>query len=108
MSRWRRQLNRRHRRNPAHWADPACAYCGGHGVMYDHAPGCHDDLCALAGGFHDCAGALYPCSCTCRRPPPKPDWDQSYPSASDVLGPNWERDLYPDTSVTYDPNDIPF
>jgi hypothetical protein len=44
--------------------DPSCPYCNGSGNRYWHSPDCRSDLCALAGGYHDCRGQLEPCSCS--------------------------------------------
>lgn len=43
--------------------DP-CPDCGGQGERFEHAPGCDNDLCALAAGYDDCAGEVVACRCT--------------------------------------------
>lgn len=44
-------------------AEPTCEHCGGTGEVLAHAENCHDDLCALNGDAHSCAGRVDPCSC---------------------------------------------
>ncbi|WP_423457996.1 hypothetical protein [Ottowia sp. VDI28] len=40
-----------------------CAICGGIGEVYGHAEDCTDDLCALNGDIHSCAGKVEICEC---------------------------------------------
>jgi hypothetical protein len=44
--------------------NPDCPYCSGTGECYTHSPDCNDDLCALAGGYHDCGGVVVDCDCS--------------------------------------------
>jgi hypothetical protein len=48
--------------------DPHCIYCLGTGDYYTHSPDCDDDLCALAGGCHECRGVVIKCGCSIARP----------------------------------------
>jgi len=41
--------------------DDVCAYCGGYGEIFGHAPDCYNDDCALACGIDDCLGQVDPC-----------------------------------------------
>lgn len=41
-----------------------CPDCNGTGELFGHADDCHDDLCALNGDMHSCAGKVEPCGCT--------------------------------------------
>ncbi len=41
-----------------------CDYCGGYGAIYEHTADCHNDFCALAGGYGDCDGIIVPCACS--------------------------------------------
>jgi phage host-nuclease inhibitor protein Gam len=43
--------------------NPDCSYCAGSGQFLGHAPACSDDLCALNGDEHSCAGELQACDC---------------------------------------------
>ena len=43
--------------------EPACPDCNGAGEVFAHADDCHDDLCALNGDMHSCAGRVEPCGC---------------------------------------------
>jgi hypothetical protein len=43
--------------------DPNCSYCEGAGQYLGHAPTCDDDLCALNGDMHSCAGQVMTCDC---------------------------------------------
>lgn len=45
-------------------SDSDCEYCMGTGEFYTHSPDCGDDLCALAGGYHDCDGRVVGCGCS--------------------------------------------
>lgn len=42
---------------------PTCPDCGGNGERFDHAAGCDNDNCCLAGGIDDCDGQVTPCHC---------------------------------------------
>jgi hypothetical protein len=42
---------------------PECEYCHGEGEYYRHSQDCDSDLCALAGGYEDCAGEIVKCDC---------------------------------------------
>ncbi len=44
--------------------DPDCETCLGQGEYYTHSDECDDDLCALAGGYHDCKGKVVGCDCS--------------------------------------------
>ncbi len=44
--------------------DPDCEICLGQGECYTHSDDCEDDLCALAGGYHDCNGIVESCGCS--------------------------------------------
>lgn len=44
-----------------------CEDCLGTGRRLEHAPSCDDDLCALNGDMHSCAGELVPCWCALGR-----------------------------------------
>lgn len=58
---WRNQrmLKMEHRPEP----NPDCEDCHGGGEFMGHAAGCDDHLCALAGGYDDCAGRMVKCDC---------------------------------------------
>lgn len=43
---------------------PECEECHGTSEVFVHADDCHDDLCALNGDIHSCAGKVEPCGCT--------------------------------------------
>lgn len=43
--------------------DPECSYCNGTGWFLWHSPACDDDLCALNGDEHSCAGEMQECDC---------------------------------------------
>lgn len=43
---------------------PDCEHCLGSGQVFGHADNCDDDLCALNGDAHSCAGKLEPCECS--------------------------------------------
>jgi len=43
---------------------PACQDCNGTGQVFSHADDCTDDLCALNGDMHSCAGKVEQCG-TC-------------------------------------------
>jgi hypothetical protein len=38
-----------------------CPECGGFGTVLAHASDCHDDFCALVGGYNDCQGRVMDC-----------------------------------------------
>ena len=40
-----------------------CETCGGTGEYFSHAEDCQDDLCALNGDMHSCAGQVVQCDC---------------------------------------------
>lgn len=40
-----------------------CPHCNGAGEVFGHAENCTDDLCALNGDEHSCAGQVEPCQC---------------------------------------------
>lgn len=44
--------------------NPDCECCMGEGEYYTHSDDCEDDLCALAGGYHDCSGKVVDCNCS--------------------------------------------
>ncbi len=44
-------------------AHPPCDTCGGTGEVFSHAYDCDDDLCALNGDMHSCAGRVDVCAC---------------------------------------------
>ena len=44
--------------------NPDCETCGGQGEYLTHSYECEDDLCALAGGYHDCTGMVVDCDCS--------------------------------------------
>lgn len=44
--------------------NPDCEDCFGNGEYYTHSNDCDDDLCALAGGYHDCDGIVKDCHCS--------------------------------------------
>lgn len=44
--------------------NPDCEVCLGQGEYYFHSDDCDDDLCALAGGYHDCTGKVVDCDCS--------------------------------------------
>lgn len=50
--------------SPARPPKPDCEECHGTGEVFGHADDCHDDLCALNGDIHSCAGKVEPCGCT--------------------------------------------
>jgi hypothetical protein len=41
-----------------------CPICGGTGEFFTHAANCADDLCALNGDVHSCAGSVLRCECS--------------------------------------------
>ncbi len=43
--------------------NPNCQYCYGSGHRFFHSDDCGDELCALNGDMHSCAGKLEPCPC---------------------------------------------
>lgn len=43
---------------------PLCIHCGDTGEVFGHADDCTDDLCALNGDMHSCAGKVEPCHCS--------------------------------------------
>jgi len=49
------------------WTDTAalvgCDDCRGEGEYFTHAENCRDDLCALNGDYHSCAGQVMKCGC---------------------------------------------
>lgn len=51
------------RRDIAKVAAGHCDQCGGSGEIFGHAEDCEDDLCALNGDEHSCAGQVAPCAC---------------------------------------------
>lgn len=44
-------------------AESDCEHCGGTGEVLAHAENCLNELCALNGDEHSCAGHVEPCSC---------------------------------------------
>jgi len=48
--------------------NPACPYCYGTGERYWHSDDCADDLCALNGDMHSCAGQMEHCPCATPAP----------------------------------------
>jgi hypothetical protein len=44
--------------------NPDCENCLGMGQYLAHSNDCNDDLCVLAGGYHDCRGNLQECDCS--------------------------------------------
>lgn len=46
-----------------HLFDPDCFWCQGAGEYFGHAATCADDLCAINGDEHSCAGQMWPCDC---------------------------------------------
>lgn len=44
--------------------DPDCENCGGQGEYYWHSEDCHNDDCALAGGYGECEGRIIDCGCS--------------------------------------------
>lgn len=52
--------------------ESACEHCGGTGQIFGHADNCDDDLCALNGDQHSCAGKMEPCSCSAPTAPDIP------------------------------------
>lgn len=47
----------------------ACPVCNGTGVIFGHSDDCADDLCALNGDMHSCAGQVHQCDCRATQPP---------------------------------------
>lgn len=43
--------------------EPKLCECGGTGEIFTHAEDCDNDLCALNGDIHSCAGQVIPCGC---------------------------------------------
>lgn len=47
-----------------------CPHCNGTGEVFGHAENCTDDLCALNGDEHSCAGQVEHCQCAAAPTPP--------------------------------------
>lgn len=45
-------------------ASATCEVCGGSGEYFAHADDCNDNLCALNGDAHSCAGQVVRCDCS--------------------------------------------
>ena len=49
--------------------DTSCEHCHGSGEVLLHTDDCYDELCALNGDQHSCAGKVEDCQCAASQPP---------------------------------------